>query len=286
MSSHTFATKKTAIIGTGLLGGSLGLAIRAACPDAEVVGVNRSEAGRRAAKRAGCVTATTSSIETAVEGADLVVLATPVCAFESIFTVLAGTLAPGALVTDVGSTKRDVVRLGESILGRGGPFLGSHPMAGRERKGAAFADADLFLGAPCLLTPTKHTPPNLLRRAKALWKAVGMRPMEFAADEHDRVVARISHLPHLLSSLLMALPGDADLPASSSGFRDMTRLAGGDPEMWRDIMLTNRDAILHTIDCFAGQMDKLRAVIEAGDPATIERFLTKEQQRRRTLPDG
>jgi prephenate dehydrogenase len=286
VSLHTFTTRKTAIIGTGLLGGSLGLVIRKLCPDAEVVGVNRSEAGRRAAKRGGCVTATSGSIETAVAGADLVVLATPVCAFESIFQILASALSPGALVTDVGSTKRDVVRLGEAILGRGGPFVGSHPMAGRERKGAAFADIDLFAGAPCLLTPTKATPPELLRRAKALWEAVGMRPMEFAPAEHDCVVARISHLPHLLSSLLMALPSDDDLPASSSGFRDMTRLAGGDPEMWRDIMLTNRDAILKTIDRFAGRMDKLRAIIEAGNPSTIERFLAKEQQRRRTLPDG
>ncbi|MBT3279076.1 MAG: prephenate dehydrogenase/arogenate dehydrogenase family protein [Phycisphaerales bacterium] len=286
MPHRTFTTNKTAIIGTGLLGGSLGLAIRGICPDAEVVGVNRSEAGRRAARRAGCVTATSSSIATAVAGADLVVLATPVGAFETIFHSLVGKLAEGALVTDVGSTKRDVVRLGESILGRGGPFVGSHPMAGKERKGAAFAEADLLVGAPCLLTPTSHTPKALLNRAKTLWQAVGMRPMEFPPAEHDRVVARISHLPHIISSLLMALPRDEDLPASSSGFRDMTRLAGGDPEMWRDIMLTNRDAILNTIDRFDTQLAKLRTVIEAGQPKPIEQFLAKEQQRRRTLPDG
>ena len=155
-------------------------------------------------------------------------------------------------------------------------------MAGSEQKGPNFARADLFCGATCILTPTPKTPPEVARRVRALWEKMGMRTVTMPPARHDRVIARVSHLPHALASLLMLLPARADLDVSATGFRDATRLAGGDPEMWRDIFLTNRQGILRAIDDFDRSLVALRRLVDAGDGAGVEAFFAAAKKKRET----
>jgi prephenate dehydrogenase len=211
--------------------------------------------------------------------------------FEKYLRAVAGLLPARALVTDVGSTKAGVVRAAERVLGKGGPFVGSHPMAGGEAKGAAFARADLFAGATCIVTPTDDTPARATGRIERFWQALGMRTVRMSPAAHDRVTARVSHLPHVLAGLLMMLPRKSDLDVAATGFRDATRLAGGDPEMWRDILVTNRKQVLAAIDEFDDSLMHLRDLVEMADTPGIEKFLAAAKKRRdstivQNLPDG
>jgi prephenate dehydrogenase len=272
--------KHVTIIGVGLLGGSIGLAIRRRFPRAVVAGVGRRKSSLASAKKHKCIhEAYLDAVEPAGRS-DLIILATPVGAFEKHLRAIAPVLKRGALVTDVGSTKADVVRVAERIFGRGGAFVGSHPMAGNENKGPAYATADLVKGALCIVTPTKHTSPALIQRTEALWRTLGMRTLRMTPAEHDRAVAAVSHVPHALSALLMLLPKDEELPVSATGLRDMTRLAGGDPEMWRDIMTTNRTAIIGSLDKFSRSLTRLRGLLDNDDALAVERFFTRAKQRR------
>ncbi len=276
--------KHVTIIGVGLLGGSIGLAIRRRFPGAIVAGVGRREASLALAKKHKCIhTAYLDPVEP-VRQSDLVILATPVGAFEAYLRAIQPALKPDALVTDVGSTKAEIVRLAERICKRNsaryGAFVGSHPMAGNENKGPAFATAKLLQDALCIVTPTKRTDPERLERTEEFWRALGMRTTRMNPAQHDRAVAAVSHLPHALSSLLMLLPKDGELPVSATGLRDMTRLAGGDPEMWRDIMTTNRTAILGSLDTFARSLARLRELLERNDAGAIETFFARAQRRR------
>jgi len=280
MSADEAALRNVTVIGVGLLGGSVALALKARDPHVRVAGVGRRQSSLEAARRAGAIDTAHLDAAEAVGQADLIVLATPVRAFEGHLRALAGRLKDGALVTDVGSTKAEVVRLAEGILGRGGPFVGSHPMAGSERRGVGAARADLLAGATCIVTPTSHTPPALAGRAEALWRSLGMTCRRMSPQAHDQAVARVSHLPHLLAGLLVLLPDDGELGVAASGFRDVTRLAGGDPEMWRDVVLTNRPALVAALEAFGGSLAELRRLIEAGDADAIQRWLAEAQRRR------
>ena len=274
--------KHVTIVGVGLLGGSAALALKAHDPEVRVAGVGRRQSSLDEALRVGAIdTAYFSAAEALAEArSDLVILATPVGAFGRHLQAMAPALRRGTIVTDVGSTKASVVRIAERILGRGGPFVGSHPMAGSEQKGVAFSRADLFSGATCILTPTASTPPTVTRRTERFWKTLGMWTLRMSPTAHDRAVARVSHLPHVLSSLLMMLPGKDDLHVSAGGFRDTTRLASGDPEMWRDILVTNRRAVLDAIDKFDESLCDLRDLVELADADQIERFLARAKKRR------
>lgn len=269
------------IVGVGLLGGSAGLALKAFDPRIRVAGVGRRKSSLDQALAIGAVDSVHLDPAEAVGDTDLVILATPVGAFAGHMRAIAPHLAPRAIVTDVGSTKASVVRQGHRLLGAG-RFCGSHPMAGSEQKGPNFARADLFHGATCILTPTPKTPPEVTRRVGALWEKMGMRTVRMAPARHDRVIARVSHLPHALASLLMLLPTRADLDVSSTGFRDATRLASGDPEMWRDIFLTNRQGILQALDDFDRSLVKLRLLLDAGDADGLEAFFTNAKKQRDT----
>jgi len=270
------------IVGVGLLGGSIGLAMRAAGPAVRIVGVGRRQSSLDEALEVGAVDEVHLDVAEGVAHADMVILATPVGAFGRLLEGAKAGLKAGAVVTDIGSTKAEVVAQAEFALGRGGPFVGSHPMAGSEHKGPAFARADLFAGATCIVTPTEHTPPELAERVERFWLALGMRVVRMSPADHDRAVARISHLPQVLASLLMQLPDEADLDISASGFRDSTRLAGSDPEMWRDIFLTNRQGILRVIDDFDRSLLSLRQLVDAGDGAGLEAFFTAAKKKRET----
>ena len=268
------------VVGVGLLGGSAALAIRAWRPGVRIVGVGRRKASLHKALELNVVDEVHLDPAECAAETDLFILATPVGAFEGLLSRVADRLRPGAMVTDVGSTKATVVRMAERVLGKGGPFVGSHPMAGSERKGVEFARGDLFAGATCILTPTSRTPAEVVDRVEDLWRGLGMRTVRMAPGRHDRALARVSHLPHLLASLLMTLPSKAELGVSATGFRDATRLASGDPEMWRDILLTNRRAILDAIDSFEEDLCCLRDLLEVGDAKEIERFFARAKRRR------
>lgn len=268
------------IIGVGLLGGSIGLAVRRTFPRAVVAGVGRRKTSLDLAKKHKCIHEAYLDAAEPASRSDLVILATPVCAFEKHLRTIGSVLKRGALVTDVGSTKAEVVRIGEKICRRGGAFVGSHPMAGNENKGPAFATADLLKDALCIVTPTKHTPAAKLRRIESFWRELGMRTHRMNPTEHDRAVAAVSHVPHAVAALLMLLPKDAELPVAATGLRDMTRLAGGDPEMWRDIMTTNRKAILGSLEKFSRSMSCLRTLLDSDDAKAIERFFARAKTRR------
>jgi prephenate dehydrogenase len=277
---ETKKLRHVTIIGVGLLGGSLGLAVKARNPRVRIAGVGRRMESLKEALEVGAIDTAHLDAREPAARTDLLVLATPVCAFERHLRAVAPVLPGRAVVTDVGSTKALVVRAARRILGARGPFVGSHPMAGSERKGVAFARADLLEGATCVLTPTATTPPGLVRRLERFWRELGMRTVRMAPAAHDDAMARVSHLPHLLAGLLMTLARRGDLDVSAGGFRDATRMAGGDPEMWRDILLTNRGAILDAIDDLDESLIHLRDLIDLGDADGIEKFLSAAKARR------
>ncbi len=267
------------IIGVGLLGGSAGLAIKAHDPDVRIAGVGRRQSSLDEALAVGAIDTAHLDPAEAVTGSDMVILATPVGAFAKHLEAIKPALKPGAMVTDVGSTKARVVQMAEKILG-GDRFVGSHPMAGSERTGPSFARADLFEGATCIITPTGRTTKALADRVEKFWQTLGMKTLRMSPAAHDKAVARVSHLPHALSAMLMMLPKDADFNVAATGFRDMTRLAGGSPEMWRDIFLTNRKAVLDALDTLDENLCQLRDLLELGDAVGIEKLLTEAQKRR------
>jgi len=274
--------KHVTVIGVGLLGGSAALAIKAHDPSVRVAGVGRRKVSLDAALEVGAIDTAHFDPAECVGESDLVILATPVGAFEEHLRSAAPMLGTNTLVTDVGSTKVRVARLAGRILGPSGPFVGSHPMAGSEQKGVRFSRADLFAGATCIITPTAATRRDVADAIEAFWESLGMRVVRRSPSAHDRAVARISHLPHVLAGLLMLLPGKNDLDVSASGFRDVTRLASGDPEMWRDILLTNRGAVLAALDRFSADTAALRELIDRGDGEAIEKFLARAKKRRDT----
>lgn len=271
------------VVGVGLLGGSIGLAAKAADDRVTVVGVGRRQASLDRALAAGAADRATLDIAEGVAKADLVVLATPLGAYEAHLQALGGALPARAVVTDVGSTKAVVVRLAEGILGRGGPFVGSHPMAGGEHRGVEFARADLFVGATCIVTPTPAAPAGRVRRVERFWRSLGAATVRMAPAAHDRAVARVSHLPHVLAAAIVALQNARSGNLAGTGFLDTTRIASGDPAMWREILLTNRTALLAAIDAADEHLMRLRDLIEVGDAAAIERYLAAAKRRRDRL---
>lgn len=268
------------IIGVGLVGGSIGLALKKLRPRVRVAGVGRRRSSLARAMKAGAIDSMHLDAGQVVGRSGLVILATPVGAFAEHLRAIRPHLKRGALVTDVGSTKAEVVRAARRILGPKGPFIGSHPMAGSERKGVRNARADLFAGAACIITPTSSTPRGLAARAERFWRLLGMRTVRMSPAAHDKALARVSHLPHVLAGLLMKAPTRNELAISATGLLDTTRLAGGDPEMWRDILLSNRRAILAAMDGFGRSMADLRRLLARADAKGIERFLAAAKKRR------
>ncbi|MGC9454656.1 MAG: prephenate dehydrogenase [Phycisphaerae bacterium] len=268
------------IVGVGLLGGSLGLALKARSPSVRICGVGRRRSSLDEALACGAIDEAYLEAADPARDSDLVVLATPVGAFEKHLRDIAPVLDDDAVVTDVGSTKAFVVRAAQRALGRDGPFVGSHPMAGSEKKGVAHASADLFEGATCVITPMPAAPAAAAERIEKLWRSLGMRTLRMSPEQHDRAVAAVSHMPHALSAILALLPEDEQLDVAATGFRDMTRLAGGDPEVWRDILVTNRDAIVESLDAMDESLARLRDMLELADAPGIEALLGEAKARR------
>lgn len=257
--------RNIAIVGVGLLGGSVGLALRRAGFAGRLIGVGRTQATLDRAIGLGCIDEA-ADLQHAADRSDLLLLAAPVGAIVGLVHQLAAVAPPHALVTDVGSTKATIVGEAERVLPNPGRFVGAHPMAGGERAGPDHASADLFRGKPVAVTPTDRTDPEALERVEGFWRMMGMAVHRFAPAAHDRAVARLSHLPHALSVVLMdqahRSPG---LELASTGLADMTRVAAGDPELWADIFLDNAPAVLDACEEFQRLLDGLGAAIRAGD---------------------
>jgi prephenate dehydrogenase len=276
--------KRIAIVGLGLIGGSIGLALHRAGAAQEVTGYDLARGVSDRARKVGAIDQPYESLADAVRGAELVVLATPVGAMRALLQNLASALLPGTVVTDVASTKVQVISWAEEFLPPTVSFVGGHPMTGKELSGVEAADANLFQGRIYCLTPTPRTRPSAVNKVATFVEALGARVRFLEPAEHDGQVASVSHLPFVASIALMLTAaenpswGDAALLASS-GFRDMTRLAAGSPEMYRDICLTNSEALVRCLNEYVLTLSRLRDRIAAHDQHLNETFARAQELR-------
>ena len=277
--------QRLAIVGVGLLGGSIALAARAHGLAREIVGIGRDRTRLEAPLRAGAVDRVTTDLAAGVRDADVVVLAANVLANEQLLADAWPAVASSAVVTDVGSTKRGIVAAAERLPGAH-RFVGSHPMAGSEKSGYAVARPDLFRGATVIVTPGDASEPGAVKTVTSFWEAFGARVSALEPDTHDRVVAAISHLPHVVAWALVEAVGrfePAALPFAARGFKDTTRIAAADTAMWTEILLSNRDTIASSLGAFRGALGDLERLIAAGDRGGIERLLARLKAQRETL---
>jgi prephenate dehydrogenase len=277
---------RLAIIGVGLIGGSLARVLREKGEVGEIVGVGRGEENLRRAVELGVIDRFTTDPLAGVAGADLVFLATPVCSIAAMLARIAPALSPGCVVTDGGSAKGEIVAACEPLMPPGTFFVGGHPIAGTERSGVDASFAALYQGRRCIVTPTASTDPAAQRKVIRMWEIAGSEVVLMDAPKHDRVVAAISHLPHMVAYALVNAVGDYDrfdesiLKYSAGGFKDFTRIASSDPAMWRDIALMNRDGVLELMDFFGGYFAELRRLVEQRDAGGLEEFFTRSKERR------
>ena len=279
------------IVGVGLIGGSLARALRRAEAVGEVVGTSRREAHLRRAAELGVIDRFHLDPARAASGADAVVVCTPMGAMEAVFRALRPGLAPGAVLTDAGSVKQAVFRAARGAFGRVPPYLvPAHPIAGTEHSGVEASFASLFDGCRVILTPGAAADPAAVARVESMWRAAGAEVDRMDAARHDRILASISHLPHLLAYALVDLAAsgsDDGFRYAAGGFRDFSRIASSDPVMWRDICLENRDAIVGVLEAFAARIGGLADDVRRGDgDALHERFARAKRARDDYLADA
>ena len=280
--------KQVTIIGTGLLGASLALALRDRGYAGRIVGVGRRQETLEQARGLGCFDGlTTSTTDALVEArglagdqAHLAVLAAPLGHFQEIFSKVSACDDPGLIITDVGSTKASVCAMAKKLLPDATRFVGSHPMAGSEQQGPTAADGKLFEGKPCVVTPAGGTDQKAVGLVKTLWEQVGMRLFEMTPDEHDKAVAMVSHLPHAAAALLVNLAKGKSLDIASTGFADSTRIAAGDPGLWVDIFVNNKEAVACSVDQMIDALQAFRDVLNGGDESAMLQLLEEAKQTR------
>ncbi len=281
--------KRVAIVGVGLIGGSFAAALRRAGVVATLVGVDRNAQALERAAALGVIDTAAESVSDATAGADLVVVSVPVRAMAPVLHDVALALDPAAVVTDVGSTKEDVTRAARAELrGLFPRFVPGHPIAGREASGVEAATPDLFKGARVVLTPVEETAADAIELVRSCWEAAGGRVALLDARAHDRIFASVSHLPHLLSFALVSeiasRPDAAELFGfAAGGFRDFTRIAASSPEMWRDIALANRAALLEELDRYGARLAVFRELVDKGDGPGLHRLMAEARASRQAL---
>lgn len=274
--------ERVAILGPGLLGGSLAMALVAQQRDVVVWGRRQQPLDHLKSVCHGVTVE--SDLDHAVADASLVVLATPIGVMPGLLRSIRQSASSGKLITDVGSVKAPIVAHAETILeGSSHLFVGSHPMAGSEASGIEAATAGLFDGARCLVTPHERSPADAIEKIAAFWKSVAMRVHQLSAEEHDRIVAHISHLPHALASLLVTTAiGDHPEWAAfcGGGLQDTTRVASGEPHMWTEIFLENRKAVLESLNAAESELRRLASIIESEEIEALNRFLLEAKELR------
>jgi cyclohexadieny/prephenate dehydrogenase len=281
--------QRVAIVGLGLIGGSIGLAVAEHLPGVTTTGYDADPAVRRRAAERGLAGRICETIAEAVDGADLVILCVPVGAMGEAARAMAPALAPGALVSDVGSSKRSITRaLAEALPGR--PIIPAHPVAGTEHSGPDAGFATLFHHRWCILTPPAGTDPALVGALAEFWRKLGATVEVMDAEHHDLVLAVTSHIPHLIAYTIVGTASRLEevtrgevIKYSAGGFRDFTRIAASDPTMWRDVFLNNRDAVLEMLDRFLTDLEGVREAIEASDGDTMFDLFTRTRAIRRGI---
>jgi prephenate dehydrogenase len=280
--------ERLAIVGVGLLGGSVAKAVRAQAMAREIVGIGRDMSRMAPALRDGVLDRATTDVAEGVANAERVVLAAPVLTNETLLARVWQAAPAGAVLTDVGSTKRGIVAVAERLtLGRPEVhFIGSHPMAGSEKAGYAVARVDLFQGATVVVTPTESSDAGVAKGVGEFWAALGARVVVLDPATHDRAVAAISHLPHVAAWALVDAVARFEPDAFSiaaRGFKDTTRIAASDPDVWREILLDNREAVRGSLAAFRGALDDLEALIDSGDGVALTAFLARMKTARERL---
>ncbi|MBI3013752.1 MAG: prephenate dehydrogenase/arogenate dehydrogenase family protein [Candidatus Tectomicrobia bacterium] len=276
---------KVCILGVGLIGGSLAMACKRYGLADEVVGADEDHSVLEKAFHRGAIDCLTSNAKVAVEGAGLVVLAVPVGAMAAAARAMREAVPPGAIVTDVGSVKGELVGVLEELFSPRSPFVGGHPLAGAETSGLESASADLFAGSRCILTPTSRTDPRALDQVSSLWRGVGAEVVTLDPKEHDWAMAAVSHLPHVASYALAKAVSTVDRGRLfvGPGFRDFSRLASSPAALWSDICLNNRDSLLAMIGRYQEALETIRMLIAAGAGAALEREFQKAREVREQL---
>jgi prephenate dehydrogenase len=272
------------IVGVGLIGGSAGLALARRGLAERIIGVGRSSGSLAVARDRGAVTEATTDLAAAVAAADFVLVATRVGLIGSQLAQIDAAVRPGTLITDAGSTKESIVAAWEAARpSRRGRFVGSHPLAGSHERGPQAADAELFSGRLAVLTPVAETPQDDVEAVRQFWTAIGAETTELNPTDHDALLAAASHTPHLVAAALAAATPAAARPLTAGGWRDTTRVAAGDPELWTDILLDNAAAVAGQLDAVATGIDQLRQAIAAGDRETLIHLLTLAKESRDAL---
>ncbi|NLE64355.1 MAG: prephenate dehydrogenase/arogenate dehydrogenase family protein [Elusimicrobia bacterium] len=275
--------RQVAIIGTGLVGGSIGIAMRKGKLAGKVIGCARHEATLKTAEVIGAIDAGTTSLQKAVYGADLVILAAPVQVIMDQIKEVGRYLRRGTIVTDVGSSKVAVVDLAHKHFPEHVFFVGSHPMAGSEKSGIQHARADLLKGASCLMTPTEKTNRQARDKVRQLWEKLEMTVQSLAPAQHDQIMAQVSHLPHVVAFALMHSIQEDALCYASTGLKDTTRIAASCPRMWTDISLSNSRDLLKAIDEMVRNLSEFRKDLIEKDASALEQFVAKANVRRAKL---
>lgn len=275
--------RQITIIGMGLLGGSVALAISRSLPAVTVVGYTHRATTRRRARRLAVANKIVDDIRRSVAGADLVIVATPIGTFEQIFSEIADALPPGSIVTDIGSTKALPHHWANKMLPKTVHYVGSHPIAGSEQRGIEFARADLFDQATCILTTTKETNRQAVQILKRFWTDLGCSVKIVSPAEHDRILANISHLPHVTAVALVNANKSEELKLAGKGFLDTSRIASGPPNIWADVLLTNPNNIARSIDKIITELSKLKKAIKHQDKRQIEKLLEAARNKRNKL---
>jgi len=273
------------IIGVGLVGGSLALALKEKGLAKKIIGYGRNHQRLKEALKLGIIDHYTTSLEESAR-ADLIVLATPVGVFEELTTQLVSYLKKGTVVIDVGSVKEHVVNTLEKIFPDGIQFVGTHPIAGSDKTGFEYARADLFKEAKVIITPTDHTDIKTVERIVRLWQSTGAVVEFMDAAEHDKIYALMSHLPHLISFCLVNTVAEIDtnfIKYAGSGFKSSTRIAKSSPELWKDIFMMNRENILHCLDVFIRKLDEIKTLMSSEPTEELKKFMEKAKKLRESI---
>jgi len=272
---------RVTIIGLGLIGGSLALTIKEKKIAREVIGVSRRKSTINHAVKAGIVDFATLDLGRGVRDSDLVIIAAPVFKIVDIAKRIAPFLKEGAILTDAGSTKKYIVKNIESFSGKGLNFVGSHPIAGSELSGIKYADKGLFKGAYCIITATENT--EALGKVKRFWVSLGMKVVVMHPDTHDKLLSKISHLPHAAAASLVNTIGKNGLDLAAGGFKDTTRIASGEPELWKDIFLTNRENLIKDIGLLRKELLKIEKALKGRNSRDLISFLRRAKAIRDSL---
>jgi prephenate dehydrogenase len=275
--------KKVTIIGLGLIGGSLALAIKEKKLAKEVVGVSRRKSTISWAIKKKIVDSATLDLKRGVKDSDLIIIAAPVLKITEIMKLAAPFLKKGAILTDAGSTKRYIVKEAEKIIRGGVYFVGSHHIAGSEKSGVKSADKDLFKKAYCIITKTKNADPKAISRLKKFWSGLEMRVITMTPQAHDKLLSGISHLPHAAGVSLINSVDKDSLKLAAGGFRDVTRIASGEPGLWKDIFFTNKDNLIKDIEVLKKELSKIQAALKNNDQARLLKLLGKAKVVRDSL---